>query len=302
METPLRARLLDPRALARYDALALHVRSGMGQRPGERRFAGHPQPAGIELEAYAPYAPGDDLRHLDWNAVGRLDTLLIRRFTAEREVVVHLLVDRSTSMAEPARDRKLAVACELAMALAYIALSAGDAVRLTFVPADGAAGSGVHRQRASVLPMADRLAGANAGGALALGDALERYARQYTRGVAIVVSDLMAEPADVEHGLLALRARRFEVLLLHVLGRGELEPERELRDGLLRDVESGLTHPIALTPAVIARYRALLDDHLAQLQAIAARTRTTYARLVSDRSVQEFVTVELPRLGVLRRR
>src|SRR2546425_8890831 len=112
--------------LSPYEGLALHVRRGMGERAGDRRFPGRPQPSGIELEAYSAYAPGDDLRHLDWNAYGRLDTLLVRRFTAEREVLFHLLVDGSASMGVPARDRKFAVASELALALAYVALSAND--------------------------------------------------------------------------------------------------------------------------------------------------------------------------------
>src|SRR5207244_4799115 len=106
-----------------YDGLALHVRRGMGERAGDRRFPGRPQPSGIELEAYSAYAPGDDLRHLDWNAYGRLDTLLVRRFTAEREVLFHLLLDCSASMGVPVRDGKLAAACELALALAAIALA-----------------------------------------------------------------------------------------------------------------------------------------------------------------------------------
>jgi len=142
--------------LERLDGLALHVRRGMGERPGERRFPGRPQASGIEVESHVAYAPGDDLRHLDWNALGRLDTLLVRRFTAEREVVVHLLLDASASMGVPPRDRKLAVACDLALALGYLALVANDALRLTVLGADGPATSPVLRQRRSVARLATR--------------------------------------------------------------------------------------------------------------------------------------------------
>jgi hypothetical protein len=107
------------RPAALYTRLALRVRRGMGERAGERRFPGRPQAAGIELEAYRPYTPGDDLRHLDWHALGRLDVLLVRRYTAEREVLFHLLVDGSASMDVPADDGKLAAARELAMALGW---------------------------------------------------------------------------------------------------------------------------------------------------------------------------------------
>jgi uncharacterized protein (DUF58 family) len=290
--------------LAALDGLSLHVRRGMGERPGDRRFPGRPQPSGIELEAYSAYAPGDDLRHLDWNAVGRLDALLMRRFTAEREVLVHLLLDCSASMAVPARDRKLAAATELAMALAYLGLSANDAVRVVLFPGDGPARiSPVFRQRASVLRVAELLDTAAAGGRLGLGAALQEYARQHRKpGLAIVISDLMMEPAEVERGLLALRARRYEVVLVHVIGPGELDPGREFSRGLLQDAESGASRPVVLTAAALARYRERLDEHLAALQALAGRGRTAYVRLVSDQPVREFVTVELGRSGLVKRR
>ena len=297
-------RLLDPLALGRYDGLAQHVRRGMGDRPGDRRFPGRPQPSGIELEAYGVYTPGDDLRHLDWNAVGRLDALLVRRFTAEREVLFHLLIDTSASMAVPVRDRKLGTALELATALAYVALASGDAVRIALIGGDGPPRvSRIYRNRATLARAAEFLAGATPEGPLDLGAALEAYARRHPRpGAAIIVSDLMLDPAQVERGIEALRARRYGTLLLQVIGPGELEPEREFTRGVLRDVESGATHAIALTAAARARYRALLDGHHAALVALAERTRTTYARLTSDADVGAFVTAELARLGVVRRR
>ncbi len=268
--------------------LTLRVRRGMGDRPGDRRFPGRPEPAGIELEAYGAYVPGDDLRHLDWNAVARLDTLLVRRFTAERELVVHLLLDASASMAVPARDGKLAVARELALALA------GDGATRV---------SPLLRQRGSLARAAALLAAVAPGGRLGLGAALEAYACEHPRpGLAILVSDLMMEPAQVERGLLALRARRSEVLLLHVIGAGELDPGREFTRGVLTDVETGATRPIVLTPAARARYRELLAEHLGALAALAERTGAVYARLATDASVREFLSVELPRLGVLGRR
>jgi uncharacterized protein (DUF58 family) len=284
--------------------LTLHVRRGMGDRPGDRRFPGRPQPAGIELEAHSDYVPGDDLRHLDWNAVGRLDTLLVRRFTAEREVLVHLLLDASASMAVPARDGKLAVARELALSLACVALAANDAVRIAVLSGDGAARvSPVLRARGSLGRAAELLAAVVPGGRLGLGAALEAYAREHPRpGLAIVVSDLMMEPADVERGVQALRARRYEVFLLHVIGAGELDPGRELAGGVLADVETGATHAVALTPAVRACYAELLAAHLGALEALAERNRALYTRLASDASVHDFLTLELPRRGILRRR
>ena len=70
--------------------------------------------AGSEL-GYCIGIAGDDLRHLDWNAYGRLDELLIKTFRAEREAPMHIFIDASASMAVPADDGKFAFALGLAL-------------------------------------------------------------------------------------------------------------------------------------------------------------------------------------------
>lgn len=295
---------LDLATLARFDGLALHVRRGMGARPGERRFPGHAQASGVEVEAYAAYTPGDDLRHLDWHAMARLDSLLVRRFTAEREVLFHLLLDASASMDAPASDGKLASARALVTALAYIGLAASDAVRVVLLGGtDAVATSPVHRQRRSTLAIAELLAARAIGGTLELGAACENYARRHPEaGAALVVSDFMMDPAAVERGVLALQARRFEVHLLHVIGASELEPAAGFTRGVLVDVESGATRPLVLDAAVAERYREVLDGHLAALRAVAERTRSAYARYVAGTDLATFVTGELGATGLVRRR
>ena len=291
-------------SLGRFDGLALHVRRGMGERPGERRFPGHAQPSGVEVEAYSAYTPGDDLRHLDWNAVGRLDTLLIRRFTAEREVLFHLVLDMSASMDAPPQDAKLASACELALALAYIGLAASDAARVVLLGGDGTiTSSPVYRHRRSTLTVATLLGAARVAGTLQLGAALEDYARRHPEaGAALLISDLMTDPAEVERGVLALQARRFEVHLLHVIGASELDPAGSFTRGVLVDVESGATHSMVLTAAVAARYREVLERHLAALRAVAERSRCSYTRFVAGSDLAAFVSGDLARSGLVRRR
>jgi uncharacterized protein (DUF58 family) len=295
--------LLDPARLARYHGLVLRAHGGAGGRPGQQRVPGRVDATGLEVEAYRPYVPGDDPRHLDWNAFGRLDTLLVRGFTAEREVAFHILVDASASMSVPGED-KLATARELAMALAFIALAANESVRTTVLLADGRTReSPPHRHRGAAPRVAEELAAAAGGGALGLGAALEGHAARHAGpGVALVVSDLMTEVEEIERGVLALRARRFAVVLAHVVAPSELDPERGLRHGVLRDAESDAEHAIRLTRAAVAEYRAVVEAHLAALRALAERTRSLYARLVAGSSVADFVTGDLARLGLVRRR
>ncbi len=296
--------LLHPLALARYDGLTLLLRRGMGARAGDRRFPGRPQASGIEVESFKTYAPGDDLRHLDWNAAARLDTLLVRRFTAEREMVVHVLLDSSASMAVPARDDKLGTARELAMALAYLVLAANDALRVGFLAGDAPPRPApLLRQRGSIARVAELLTSVQAAGALDLAAALAAYARRHPApGAALVISDFMMEPAEVERGVEALCARGDEVHLLHVIAASELDPRRDFTRGLLADAESGATRSVVLTPATLERYRAALASHLAALHALAERWQARYARIATDDHVPTFVTTELQRAGLVGRR
>lgn len=295
---------LDIPSLARFDGLALQVRHGMGARPGERRFPGRAEPSGIEVESYRPYTPGDDLRHLDWMALGRLDALLVRRFTAEREVLFHLLLDVSASMDAPPEDTKLASARALALALGYIALGATDATRIALLTGTTAvATSPILRQRRSTLAVAELLAQAEVAGALQLGAALEDYAGRHPEaGAALVISDFMTEPAEIERGILALQARRFEVHLLHVIGASELDPAARFTRGMLVDVESGASRPLVLTATIAERYREVLALHLAAVEAVAERCRCRYARYVAGTDLAQFVSGTLAEVGLVRRR
>jgi uncharacterized protein (DUF58 family) len=295
-------------AAARLGAVAtrlgLHVRGRMGARPGEQHFPGRPQPSGLEVEAHSAYAPGDDLRHLDWNLYGRLDTLLMRRFTAEREVVVHILVDGSASMGTPPGDGKWTATAELAIVLAAIALGSRHAARVVVLRGDGAhRASLVHRRRAGIAAMAELLDAAPPSDRLDLGQALGAYAHRHPEGgAALVLSDFLLEPPALEPGVAALRRRGYAVYLLQMLGPSEIEPARALASGELVDAESGERHAVSLDADVLARYGALLGAHQDALRALAARHRATWASFASDTPALEIAMHDLVRLDLVRAR
>ena len=89
--------LIGPELLRRLERLALVARRTFrGAGAGERRAraAG----SSIEFRDHRAYSPGDDLRHLDWNLLARLDRLYLKRFHDQQDVTLHLVVDASASM------------------------------------------------------------------------------------------------------------------------------------------------------------------------------------------------------------
>src|SRR5512138_870940 len=63
---------------------------------------------GTELAQVRPYAPGDDVRRIDWNVTARTGQTHVRVHMAERVLVTWLVLDTSVSMDFGTADRRKA--------------------------------------------------------------------------------------------------------------------------------------------------------------------------------------------------
>jgi uncharacterized protein (DUF58 family) len=240
------APLFTPEELARLDRLRSRGRRSVrGANVGERRSPRVGQ--GTLFADHRPYAPGDDLRSVDWNVYGRLGAMVVKRFEAEERLDVLLLVDRSASM-EGAKARK---ARRIAGAIAHVALARADAVRLAWIPALGPAPA-VHRGRGRASALLDELARAPQGGgtdhAAAVKSALRGRRR---RGVAVVISDFY-DPAGAMRGLITLRAHRFDCVAVHVLDARDVDLPEAL-SVVAVDRETGEEMTLDVTPDLAER-------------------------------------------------
>jgi uncharacterized protein (DUF58 family) len=171
--------------------------------------------------------PGDPLKNLDWKVWARSDRYLVKQYTEETNLRCHLLVDLSGSMgfrSERAVMSKLEYAQSLAAALAYLMLHQQDAVgtllfaerALRYIPP--------RAMRSHLDVVLKTLAGAEARGATRLGPTLHELAERIKRrGLVILCSDLMDQPADVLSSLQHFRHRRHEVIVFHILDPDEVE-------------------------------------------------------------------------------
>ncbi len=86
---------------------------------------------GMAFSEVRPYAPGDEVRSIDWNVSARTGHLHVKRFVEERELTVMLLCDLSASADFGSRQRtKAEVTAEIAALLAFSAVANGDRVGL----------------------------------------------------------------------------------------------------------------------------------------------------------------------------
>src|SRR5438128_923822 len=95
-------------------------RAPIGGRLGERLGAG--TGSSLEFREYRQYAPGDDLRHVDWAAYARSEVLAVRLYREEVAPRIDLVFDISRSMA--ISSEKSGAYGELAALLSCVSISA----------------------------------------------------------------------------------------------------------------------------------------------------------------------------------
>jgi uncharacterized protein (DUF58 family) len=187
-----------------------------------------------EFAEHKLYAPGDDLRRLDWRAFARLDRYFVRRHEDETNLEVALVVDTSASMAYAGGARgsfsvsKLEAAKTYAAALAYLAVHHGDATSVSLFAGKERGQLPPRARRDHLGPILELLAGVTADGKTALRDQLERVGeRLVRRALVVVASDLFDCGADQGFAALeplgVLRRMGCDAIVLHTLDRDELE-------------------------------------------------------------------------------
>jgi len=236
LATPLPAELLK-----QLEALRIATRRTHGARGVSRNRSSHTG-GGIDFADHRSYAPGDDLRRVDWTLYGRLDQLMVRVFEEESDLVVHLLVDVSGSMGltvgDGADDPKRDLALRLATAVAYVSLAQLD--RVVVWPFTTRLGSplATRRRKAEALRVWHHLDGAELPAGTDLADVTRRFLRaRPERGLVVVLSDF---PDQGYKALGSVLQARHDLALVHLLSPGELTlPLPPGKDLELVDGETG---------------------------------------------------------------
>ncbi|HZR84649.1 MAG TPA: DUF58 domain-containing protein [Candidatus Binatia bacterium] len=309
--------VFSPTVLAGLERVRLRASHASGERPGHTRVRGRSDVSGTEIERHTPYAPGDDLRRIDWNSYARLGELLTRRFVAEREVPVWLLIDASGSMGPGEPGGKLDMAAAIAGIVATVSLAGGDRVYLGAVPGRGSAPArdgeparppepradldrvGPLRSRRSLTALRSFLTGLTpAAGQADLAGALDSALRDIRRGLVFLISDFLVERAAIERALDVIGTRRCEGKIVQVLSHEDLETSWLRGRDTLVDRETGESFRIEASPDTLARYEAAIASHVEAVAAAAGSRAMMSALTVSDAGLRAFLRDDLRRLGL----
>jgi uncharacterized protein (DUF58 family) len=217
------AQLLDPVALSKLSNLELRARSVVeGALSGLHKSPHHG--SSVEFAEHKEYAPGDEIKHIDWKAYGKFDKYYVKRFEEETELRAYLLIDCSASMAYRGRGvSKLDYARTLAASLAYLLLRQQDQVGMIAF-SEKLRGYLPPRARSGHLnDLLLALDGVVAAGRTDLPRALAYLSEVvHRRALIVLFSDLLGTSDDVRALLRGFRARKHDVVVFHLLDADEL--------------------------------------------------------------------------------
>lgn len=263
------ARYLDPAIVARLGTIDLKARTivegfltGLHRSP-YKGFS-------VEFAEYRQYLPGDDLATLDWKVFARSDKHFIKKFEEETNLTCQMLIDVSKSMGYASGAvTKLQYASYLTGALAYLMHRQRDAFGLiafddaisALVPPSGRSS----HLRAVLLALERLQLGGSTNVAKPLNDLASTMRK---RGMVVLVSDLLDDPAQVLDGLKHFRYRGTDVIVFHILDPYELkfpfEHAARFRD--METEEEVMAVPGAVRESYLERMQSLIAFYRRELQ------------------------------------
>jgi uncharacterized protein (DUF58 family) len=236
---------------------------------------------GMNFEEVREYAPGDEIRSIDWNVTARMNAPYIKKYTEERELTVMLLVDVSASgIFGSVELSKRELAAEVASILAFSAINNNDKVGLIlftdrielFIPPKKGR---LHTLRLirEMLYFEPEGRGTDLAGAL---DYLNLVVSR--RSVVFMISDFLAPDFTKS---LTVSSKRHDLVAMPVIDKGESElPNVGIIT--LEDAETGAQIDVNTSSKAVRRaLREINEDRLADLEYLLRSRRVDIVRLTT---------------------
>ena len=218
----------------------------------------------VEFAEYRKYAPGDDIKNIDWRVFAKTDRFYIKEFEADTNLRCHLVLDASGSMGFGSKGvTKFDYARKMAATLAYMLARQGDAIGLQCfddklrhdLPAKSSP-----RHFRSVL---DMLTGSKPRGETQITKVLHDLAEAIPqRAMVVVFSDFFTDVPALLDSFQHMRFRKHDLAVFHLLDPQELafEFDRSIRFADLESANAIVAEPAAIRDAYLREINAYLED------------------------------------------
>ncbi|MEM1070524.1 MAG: DUF58 domain-containing protein [Planctomycetota bacterium] len=299
------ADLVDPKVMDQIGHLEMLSRTVVdGLLAGKHRST--TKGGCCEFSQHRQYAPGDEIRQIDWQVYARNDRYFIRQFEEETNLHAMLAIDASGSMNFGLSTiSKLEFAKQASACLARLLLHQRDAVGLTVLHEANSVFLPAKQHAAHLRAILSILQSAEAGEAGALGSQIQHCAaRQRRRGLFVLFSDCFGELEELATALRIVRARGHDVVVMHVLAPEELTFDFR-RWSAFQSLESVGQRINLDPPAIRQQYLKRVHQFVTTLEEMVVGIGGDYVRLTTGTDLADalawFLRNRMARRGALGR-
>ena len=294
--------IIDDSFIALLESRDLRIENPMnGMFGGNRRSRAYGSSA--EFADFREYAPGDDLRRIDWNLYARFEKLFLKLFVDERQLHHKIYLDASASMdwGEPAKSH---IALKLAAAIGFLSVQAMDRVSFYAIHkrkcedlCRTVMGREAFYRAANMLNNLDFYGDADLGGALC---GLEDPG--YGNGISVIISDFLTD-SDWKSGVDKLLFHKRQVCLIQVLSRDEITPALSgkvlMLDSESIDEDDSKNYKMEVTRSSIKAYEEAFMHHQRDIRQFCRSRNVQLITVCSDESIERMLLQKATEEGLI---
>jgi uncharacterized protein (DUF58 family) len=254
--------MIDTSFLKQLDRFSLVIRKRVtSSYAGPRRSVAFGR--GLTFREHRIYAPGDDIRSVDWRVFARTDDLYVKMYEEERNLVLHTILDSSRSMDFGKNISKFDYGAMLCVGFAYLAMKENEKVQFSTF-SDNLDVFRRRKGRSQLAAMTYTLNHLKLGGSSNLKESLIMYKKYVTSSsLVVLVSDFLVSIEEIRVALNLFADHELKVIQV-------LDPiEKDLKfegDFNLKDSETGLKLKTNISPKVREVYQTMIGDHSSKIE------------------------------------
>lgn len=277
--------MIDPHFLDQLKELDLLVKKRVSSSyTGGKPSVKHGK--GIEVVDYREYFPGDDFRLIDWRVYARTEKMYIRRFEEEKDLIMHILLDCSSSMDFTTHKiSKFDYAGSLAAGFGYLSAQSHDKFGMGLYSGSIMEVAQPKKSRAHLFNMIDLMNSARLSGQTNLGISASQYVKMMkSKSFSVIIGDFLEPYDSIREGLYRMAKHSSEMLLVQVLDPWEVNLGWG-GDVKFEDMETSGAKRTYLSPGFKKDYALAVSEHTARITKMADDLGSTFTRVTTEKPI-----------------
>ena len=254
-------------------------------------FSGAGAGSSLDFQDHRNYVPGDDPRHINWQAYARTGSYTMKLYREEVRPIVDIVLDVSDSMFF--EEEKAIRVAELFYTIVSSSIQAGAATNIHLLKGSS------HRQ----IPLEAVLSDQWFSIANDLADDKPNQAPNLEtlplrpNTIRVFISDLLF-PGDANPMIRHFTQRQGSLIILCPFSQSEVNPDWQGNYEFV-DAESNTRHPHRIEPSVLRDYKQTYNQHFSLWYNSALKHQSPLARVPSHIDLMEALQLDAIKSGAL---